>query len=1179
MAESPELDLLLHLPWTAPPAVRRCRMGGALGASRVAIVAGCARSANSPLLLVVPDQPAMEELADGLEFFGAPQADQFWDGIREGRGIESDALPPVFPFPHLETLPYENKEPESHLKSDRLRVFQLLSDLDGEEPPTLLPGRRLILVVPVRSLMARMADLSRIKRAERILRPGGALDRDEFVRFLIDEGYESCELLSDRGQFSVRGGIIDLFPFTANEPVRIELFGDEIDSMRTFDLLSQRSKRTLDTMVLGSADEFRQMLASWKKNSALHGLSEFLPPGTRIIWDRPELIEEEAQRIYSLVEKMHAQRSFFEAEGEIAEDNPFLEIPPDKFYSPYVSLQSELSGFDWVEISEFSMESPSPPDEMNVPVARPNLLGLDFKMRVQEIVRRSRLGERFLLVCDNEGQRERIKDLVLDATEEGTEALDTGSMRRAALQSERALEYTQTPHLPKRRKTRAFDVPGIHLEVGGLRQGFRCEEANLTVVSDQEIFGRYRKIRARKKFAMGLPIIDLVDLQTGQVVVHIDHGIGRFVGLKRLTIGGRDGEFLELRYADEDVLYVPIEQIDRIGRYIGADDTAPKLSKLGGKAWQTAKARAKKAIEDLTDDLLKLYAAREVKEGFSFPPDTPWQHAFEAAFPYDETPDQWKAIQEVKKDMESPRCMDRLICGDVGFGKTEVAMRAAFKAVCEGKQVALLAPTTVLVQQHTETFRDRMMEYPVSIESMSRFRNPSEMKECISKARQGEVDILIGTHRLIQKDVQLKDLGLVIIDEEQRFGVKHKEKLKQLRTQVDVLTLSATPIPRTLYMAMSGVRDMSLVTTPPSNRLPIETYVLEFKPEVVENAILREMARGGQIFFLHNRVESIYAMAEMVQEVVPEARVAVGHGQMEGHELEKVMVRFIAGEVDVLVCTTIIESGLDIPNANTILINRADTFGLSELYQLRGRVGRAKHQAYCYLLVPSKQGLTPVARQRLLTLQEHTALGSGFNIAMRDLEIRGMGNILGREQHGHIAAIGFDLYSSLLAKAIQQMRGKRMGDDFTVSMDTFRFGEFPADHVPSPRQRMSLHKRIAALEGEQARSQLREEIEDLYGKLPPEAELIFKNLELKERAKRAGVDHIRVRPEGARLRLSEEATRAFSPAMVLELDRAYPKKVRVSVQSRLYLEVARPDRDDEWEEVLGGILSAMAPSP
>ncbi|MCA9410522.1 MAG: transcription-repair coupling factor [Candidatus Omnitrophica bacterium] len=1178
MANWSEIEPFYQLPWLGRAAqVGVSKVGTALGAARSLVVARAARDHHGPIMAVVPDQPAMENLVDELEFLGATSSDDYWESLKKGEPLEDRPLPPVFPFPHLETLPYENKSPESHLKSDRLRVFEILGSLlEGDH--SHLPGGKCLIVLPVRSLMARVPDLVHLKGAQRILRPGGELDRDEFSRSLMDEGYEATEFISDTGQFSVRGGILDIFPFTASEPIRIELFGDEIDSIRTFDILTQRSKQKLENLVVGSTDEIRQLVSTWRRNGDIHSLADFLPDETRVFWDRPELVEEESSRVHSLVEKMFSQRSYFEEEGEIEEENPLLEIPPDSLYAEYSRLREEVSKFPSVDLSEFSGENEADREFFDLPVSTPNLAGLDFKMKIQDVVDRARKGERFLLVADNEGQKERLQDLILDLTSNESSGLDAESMRGAALRAEnRASEYTQGPARRKRAKKPEFKVDNIAVVIGGVRQGFHCLETNLTLVTDQEIFGRLRKIRTRRKAGVGMPIVDLVDLQPGNFIVHIDHGIGRFVGLKRMTVGGREGEFLELRYADEDVIYVPIEQIDRVTRYVGSEEAPPKLSKVGGKAWQAAKSRAKKAIEDLSGQLLNLYARRQVREGYAFPADTPWQHEFEAAFPYDETPDQWKAIQDVKQDMESPHSMDRLVCGDVGFGKTEVAMRAAFKAVCEGKQVAVLAPTTVLVQQHFETFADRMEDYPVVIDCLNRFRSQKDTKVALKNLTEGEIDIVVGTHRLLQKDIAFKDLGLVIVDEEQRFGVKHKEKFKHLRSKVDVLTLTATPIPRTLYMSMSGVRDMSLVNTPPKDRLPVETYVMEYKPEVVESAVLRELARGGQVFFLHNRVESIYGMASMVQEVVPEARVAVGHGQMEGHELEKVMHRFIDGEVDVLVSTTIIESGLDIPNANTILINRADTFGLSELYQLRGRVGRAHHQAYCYLMVPSKKGLTPVARQRLLALQEHKALGSGFHIAMRDLEIRGMGNILGREQHGHIAAIGFDLYSSLLAKEIQRMRGEILDEEIETALDTYRPGEFPPDYIPSARQRMSIHKRMASIDTEDQRKKLREEIEDLYGKLPAKAELVFINLLLKEKARKGRIDHIRIRPEGAKLRLNEKATQEFSPELVVKLDQAYPGRIKLSVKSRIYLEVSPPKKEEKWEETLIEILGALQP--
>ena len=691
MAPFEEIELLFQHPWLTLPHSHRCTVGGALGSSRALVIAAAIREQEGPALVVTSDQHAMEELVDELEFFGLENADDFWERCKTGDRQTQNSLPPVFPFPHIETLPYENKPPEAHLKSDRLRVFDLLSDL-AQSDPHYVPDRRVLIVAPVRALLTRVSDLSKVRGAQRVLHIGSELDRDTFVQFLIDEGYESVELISDSGQFSIRGGIVDVFPFTSTEPVRIELFGDEIDSLRTFDILSQRSKQKLETLVLGAADEIKQLVSTWRRNGALQGLAEFLPPETRVFWDLPEFVEKEAERVRALAEKMFSQRSFFEDEGEVEEENPLLDIPPDNLYADLPVLREEMANLDWVELSEFASESPQSTSEVNLPVAQPNLTGIDFKMKIGDLVRRTHKGERFLVVCDNEGQRERLKELILDTVEEESDEDTPDSMRRAALRSEGgANEYSFGAPRGRRTKPKPFNVPGIEILVGAVRRGFRCPETNTTLVTDQEIFGRFRKLRQKRKHGMGVPIVDLVDLAPGNIIVHVDHGIGRFVGLKRLTVGGREGEFLELRYEGEDVLYVPIEQIDRISRYISGSDATPKLSKLGGKVWQAAKARAKKAIEDLTDQLLALYAAREVQEGFRFPRDTTWQHEFEAAFPYDETPDQWKAIQDVKTDMESPRCMDRLICGDVGFGKTEVAMRAAFKAVCEGKQVAVLA--------------------------------------------------------------------------------------------------------------------------------------------------------------------------------------------------------------------------------------------------------------------------------------------------------------------------------------------------------------------------------------------------------------------------------------------------------------------------------------------------------
>jgi transcription-repair coupling factor (superfamily II helicase) len=622
----------------------------------------------------------------------------------------------------------------------------------------------------------------------------------------------------------------------------------------------------------------------------------------------------------------------------------------------------------------------------------------------------------------------------------------------------------------------------LRIEIGRLRAGFASPPDKLAVLSEREMFGRHYVRRVRRRFEAGTTVTSFSDLKAGDYVVHVQHGIGRYLGLRRFS--GKAGDFLAVQYQGGDKLYVPVSHIDLVQKYSGGDGAAPKIDRLGGATWAKTRARVKKSVRDMTEELLKLYAARDSREGHAFRPDTPWQQEFEDSFEYEETPDQARAIVEVKRDMENPRPMDRLLCGDVGFGKTEVALRAAFKAVMDGKQVAMLVPTTVLAQQHFNTFTERMADYPVTVALMNRFVSPTQQKKTVELLKSGEVDIVIGTHRVTSKDVKFKDLGLVIIDEEQRFGVAQKEKLKQFRTLVDVLTMTATPIPRTLNLSLLGVRDMSVINTAPNDRLPIHTLIEAFDERVVIEAIRRELAREGQVFFVHNRVQTINGVAGLVHKLVPEARIAVGHGQMHEHELERVMTSFVNKEVDVLVCTTIIGSGIDIPNANTIIVNNADHFGLSELYQLRGRVGRYKHRAFAYLLIPGDRALTEDAQKRLKALEEFSSLGAGFRIAMRDLEIRGSGNILGGEQHGHIAAVGYDTYIELIQETVAEIKGEpivvRRLPAFEIAVDAY----IPEDYVDSDTQKITLYKRIAGVKSVEEVEEMEAELADRFGPVP-----------------------------------------------------------------------------------------------
>ena len=741
----------------------------------------------------------------------------------------------------------------------------------------------------------------------------------------------------------------------------------------------------------------------------------------------------------------------------------------------------------------------------------------------------------------------------------------------SASKAKRIAEFLKEEDLPAIYHDNDAGKAKITVKADSLAEGFIFEDLKLVVYTEKEVFGRKQKRKRRiRNVEEGLKISSLEELKVGDYVVHENHGIGKYLGVQTLEIQGKHQDYLVLKYAGEDRLYVPTDQIDLVQKYIGADEEKPKLYKLGGNDWKKVKQKVKQSVKEMAFGLLELYAERETIEGHAFSRDTVWQQEFEEAFPYEETPDQLKAIEEVKRDMESNYPMDRLLCGDVGYGKTEVAIRAAFKAVMDGKQAAVLVPTTILAQQHYNTFKERMSNYPVNIAMISRFKTPREQKEIIKKLATGEIDIVIGTHRLLSDDVIFDDLGLLIIDEEQRFGVSHKEKLKNIKRNVDVLTMTATPIPRTLHMALVGVRDMSVIETPPENRYPIRTYIREFNPELIRDAIRREMARGGQIYFVHNRVEDIEQMADFIRKLVPDCKVVVAHGQMSERKLEKIMLAFYQKEYDLLVCTTIIETGLDVPSVNTIIINRAEQMGLSQLYQLRGRVGRSDKIAYAYLLYEKNRILPEIAEKRLKAIKEFTNLGSGFKIAMRDLEIRGAGNLLGPEQHGHIAAVGFSLYCKLLDNAIRELKGKRVEKQEEVEIKLNIDAYIPDDYISDSQQKIELYKKITKLKDKEDFSDLIDELIDRFGEPPLEVMNLIKVSQIRALALKAGLSMIYEKRGHIYCRFVDQ--NKLNREAIIALIEKYAGKLRVKTGKETEIGV-KTDQLAELEKILDEYLA------
>ena len=931
-------------------------------------------------------------------------------------------------FPELELPAYEGALPDPEIVAERLEVLQQIAE-----------GKRAVVVLTASSLEDQIPPAEALQKQSIALRRADRLDRETLIERLIASGYEQVPQVTARGQFAVRGGILDVFSWQHAVPVRIELFGEDIDSIREFELDDQTSIRTIERceLLVGETEHLTVCLREYlRKADVLIGIESDL--------DEAEISIISGARAAEGIEDYRT--AFFGTGFEEFEAGDFL-VEETKREAALEQLR------DWIQASW-----------------------------------------RLFAICHNEGEIERLRDVLRD---------------------------------------NEINIDAIRFVLGSLTRGFIYPEAKLAVLCDAEIFGRYQSPSARRlalrrsRLRGGRSPIDFAEIAEGDFVVHLEHGIGKYRGIQRLQQNGFEQEVVVLEFANEARLYVPFEQAFLVSRYVGIGKRFPPLSALGDSRWSRAKRAAETAVFDYASRLLAIQAERDALTGFAYPADTKWQNEFESSFLYKETTDQMRAIQETKADMESQRPMDRLICGDVGFGKTEVAIRAAFKAVINGKQAAMLVPTTVLAQQHYNTFRERMSDYPIRVGMLSRFLSEREQRVTIQGLRDGSIDIVIGTHRLIMGDVEFKNLGLVIIDEEQRFGVRHKERFKEQFKLIDVLTLSATPIPRTLYLSLVGAKDMSVIETPPPNRLPVETVICGYDERVIRDAIQRELHRNGQVYFLHNRVETIDRVRERVRLLCPGARVDVGHGQMHEHQLEEVMQQFVSGKTDVLVSTTIIESGLDIPNANTIIIDRADRFGLADLYQLRGRVGRAQHKAYAYLLLPRDMMTVGSARRRINAIKQHSGLGAGFKIAMRDLEIRGAGNILGTAQSGHIINIGFDLYCQILQQAVEKLQGRRsrtrtdvmMRLDFVCTNEAEYVSSqphlepafIPADYMAQPQLRIQAYKKLAEATSRESLQKLGRDWRDRFGPHPAAIRNLLTLNEIKLAAARTKVVAIEVK--------------------------------------------------------------------
>jgi len=1027
---------------------------------------------TSPLLFLVNDRES------ALHFF---QDIVNFTGLQENKNI--------FIFPSFEVLPYEDINRDTQIIEQRMKVLSSLALLQkNSTADKKIHSSPLIIISNYKAILSRIMPIGDFNKQYKELKVQEKLLSKNFLNYLINQGYQSSYMIEYQGQFSQRGGIIDIFPFTEENPIRIELNGDYIESIRFFDLESQRSINQIEEIALLPQKELNDL--SNNKKVKANSFFDYLPSETNIIIQQysefqntVKEYEKESKKCYWEKKKNGNQEimspeyyylNWTQIKKSIYQKKKLLILEPNQLEKNTDNTDKQLSVEDY---------------EIDTSLAR-NYYG-QLDLFFEDLKKWQQEKQNILLLTGNKGRAMRMAEIFADRD---------------------IYNYQVTPLVEVE-----ISPDNISLSYGQVNYGFSVPSLRLIVITDQEIFGRERDKGYRTKKYQGKAFSHVDELKLGDYVVHIEHGIGRYAGVHSRIREGVSKDYVLIKYAEDDELYVPIDKLNLVHKYIGVGGQPPKLYRLGGSSWKRVKKKVKESIQKIARELFELYKKRKNIRGFSFSPDSVWQQELEMAFPFDETPDQGKALLDVKKDMESIEPMERLICGDVGYGKTEIAIRAAFKAIMDSKQVAVLAPTTILAQQHWENFSGRMKPFPVKIEMLSRFKSKKEQHDIIADLNKGKIDIIIGTHRLVQQDIVFNDLGLLVVDEEQRFGVIHKERIKKLKEQVDSLTLTATPIPRTLYFSLIGVREMSLMNTPPELRLPIVTYLKEKKVGTIQEAIRREIERGGQVYYVHNRVEDIDEAAYQLSQIVPEASIVTAHGQMPEEELENIMIDFFNRKYDILVCTTIIEIGLDIPNVNTIIIDEAHKFGLAQLYQLRGRVGRADRRAYAYLLYPSKDILTDNAKKRLQAIREFSDLGSGFRLAMRDLEIRGAGNLLGKEQHGFVSEVGFNFYCQLLENSIDELKLLETGEireykkepEIDVKLDSY----IPVYYISDSKNRVAYYQKLSQVKTIAELYDISRELKDIYGPYPQEVGNLISVVDIKLKLKNQGVLQVRITPQ------------------------------------------------------------------